>query len=406
MNMGFDLETTENTGSVSFRILVYDDEDAISSMKRMLHHYPFGVDSRRTLPEALNALKASDFDVVISGLRMGDYSGLELMREAEKLRPSATRILVSGFQDELVIAAALEGGIINHFVRKPWDNRVFIDLLMNTYERHTSSKKVDYEDILGEFGSLPSPPRMQARLHEILSKPEITISKLVDEIEMNPSMVARLLRIANSVHIGIRKRIVSVREAVLFVGTEYVASLVAALEAFGLYSANVRREHIDLIEKLEIAATRRAMIARDISWKWPGFEHRYAAYLVSLLQDIGIYARICFMSDKYNEFLELKRETGLPSREIEMRVFGANTHEKVSAAILERWNFPPEVVETVRTHHTVEAESDIVRITQLATLLGDPADDYPHDESLNGILDEWRKKLGLVNREKRLGDTR
>jgi len=186
---------------------------------------------------------------------------------------------------------------------------------------------------------------------------------------------------------------------VLFVGTEYVASLVAALEAFGLYSANVPREYLNLIETLEIAATRRAMIARDIGSKWPGFEQRYAAYLVALLQDIGIYARICFRSDMYAEFIDVKRETGLPSREVELRVFGKNSHEMVSAAILEQWNFPREVVDTVRLHHNVEAGSDIVRITQLATMLGDPSDDYPHDESLNNIVDEWRAKLGLRARD-------
>ncbi len=397
------LDKAESTSATSFSLLVYGDEEVSSSIRRMLYNHPFNVESRRSLQEAMNALKAARFDVIISNLRMGDYSGLELMREAGTLLPSATRILVSGFQDELVIAAALEGGIINHFIRKPWDNKVFINLLMNACERHVVSQTSDTDDALEEFGNLPSPPRLQIRLNEILNKPEVTISQLVDEIELSPSLVARLLRIANSVHIGVRKRIVSVREAVLFVGTEYVASLVAALEAFGLYSANVPSEYLKLIETLEIAATKRAMIARDISSKWPGFDQRYAAYLVALLQDIGIYARICFRSNIYAEYLELKKETGLPSRQIETRVFGKNSHEKVSAAILERWNFPREVVDTVRSHHTLETESDIVRITQLATMLGDPADDYPHDESLNNVVDEWRTKLGLRSREQHPG---
>ncbi len=86
-----------------------------------------------------------------------------------------------------------------------------------------------------------------------------------------------------------------------------------------------------------------------------------------------------------------------------MRMFGKNSHEKVSAAILEQRNFPREVVDTVRLHHTVETESDIVRITQLATMLGDPADDYPHDESLNNVVSEWRIKLGLRARDQHPG---
>ncbi len=103
------LDKAKSTSATSFSLLVYGDEEVNSSIRRMLYNHPFNVESRRSLQEAKNALKAARFDVIISSLRMGDYSGLELMRKAGTLLPSATRILVSGFQDELVIAAAIEG---------------------------------------------------------------------------------------------------------------------------------------------------------------------------------------------------------------------------------------------------------------------------------------------------------
>jgi len=392
-------EETKNRSETP-NVLVLDDQEAVLlSIKSLFRNYPYSFRLFSSPTIARQALRSTTFDVIISNLHMSRYNGLEFMRDIAGIQPSASRILISGSEDKEIIAAAVDGGVIDHFVFKPWEDEEFIAVMAKAVKGRISSTPKTENDMLNEFESLPSPPRFQLKLNEMLNDADVPITMLVAEIEMNPSLVARLLRIANSVHFGARKRIVNVREAVLFVGTEYIASLVAALEAFGLYSASVREDYMELIEKMEVAATRRALIARDISSRWPGLKNRYVPYIASLLQDIGLLARICLRPELYGEFLRLREEKELSARDAESEVFGRNSHEQIGSAILERWNFPPEMVKAVRLHHSAIGIEDAVKIVQLATVLGGRGDDYPHDSSVETLALKWREKLGLKDDE-------
>lgn len=344
---------------------------------------------------ALQQLKVEEADIVISDLRMNDRYGLEFMKEAAKISPSARRILMSGYEDKSIVLLALSNGLINHFVYKPWEDSEFTQLISKCVESKARSSLWDHKGILHEFGDVPSPPRFQERLNQMLGSMNAPLSKIVEEIEINPALVAKLLRIANSVHLGIRKRVTSIRDAVLFIGLEYVASVVTALEAFHSYSSRVAERYAGLVEEMSIAAVRRAMIAKEIALRSQEIENKYAAYVSSLLQDIGLFARICLKPEMYDVFLKTIDLLNMTAGEAESKVFADVTHERVGAAILDNWNFPSEIVDTVRAHHSQTAETAYVRIIQLAMLLDGTTEGYSYDESLVEIVPEWRHKLGL-----------
>ncbi len=90
------------------------------------------------------------------------------------------------------------------------------------------------------------------------------------------------------------------------------------------------------------------------------------------------------------------QDQNISAREAGLKVFDNCSHERVGAAVLDNWNFPSEIVDIVRSHHSQEASTDYVKIIQLATLIGDPKDAYPHDESLLALVPEWRTILGMT----------
>lgn len=377
-------------------VVVVDDEEAIlTSIKSLFRKLPYKFRFFTTPAAAMQVVKTSEVDVVVSDLRMQDSNGIEFMKDVAGLKPLTTRVLMSGFEDKSIVLLALSAGLINDFIYKPWDDGEFRELLSRIDESQNKLKRRDDKDILYEFEDLPTPPKFHERLSEMLASLDAPISKIVQEIELSPALVAKLIRVANSVHLGIRKRVTSVKDAVFFIGLEYIASMVTALEAFDSYSSKVPARYSALVEEMTTSSVRRGILARDIAPRWPGLTNKYVPYVSALLQDIGLFARVCLRPEQYDAFLKLKGKGSVSARDAEREAFGQYSHEQIGGAILDRWNFPSDIVKTVACHHASPAPDDYVRIVQLANMIDGDTDDFPRDEDLRGSLEEWKRRLAL-----------
>ena len=115
-----------NTG----KIVIVDDEKMVTSAFKTL----FKVEGFNDIHlfnspcEALAFLKDNIPDLIISDFIMPEMNGLEFLREAKKLYPEVSMILLTGYADkENAIRAINEVGLYK-YIEKPWDND---DLLMN-----------------------------------------------------------------------------------------------------------------------------------------------------------------------------------------------------------------------------------------------------------------------------------
>ena len=114
----------------SAKIIVVDDEKMVTSAFRTL----FAVEGIKggaffnSPKEALEFMRTEAPDLIISDFLMPDMNGLEFLREAKKLYPETSMILLTGYADkENAIKAINEIGLYK-YIEKPWDND---DLLMN-----------------------------------------------------------------------------------------------------------------------------------------------------------------------------------------------------------------------------------------------------------------------------------
>jgi CheY-like chemotaxis protein len=102
------------------RVLCVDDEpQVLSGLERNL---------RKSFPvctavggEAALALlrKDRDFAVIVSDMRMPGMDGAAFLAAARLLVPDATRVLLTGQADLDAVVAAVNGGSITHYLRKP-----------------------------------------------------------------------------------------------------------------------------------------------------------------------------------------------------------------------------------------------------------------------------------------------
>ncbi|MFT5173575.1 MAG: DNA-binding NtrC family response regulator [Gammaproteobacteria bacterium] len=72
-----------------------------------------------TTDEAFEVLATDRVAVVVSDYRMGKMNGNEFLKRVRRLRPDATRIMLSGRSDMHSVIDAVNLGAIHRFVEKP-----------------------------------------------------------------------------------------------------------------------------------------------------------------------------------------------------------------------------------------------------------------------------------------------
>jgi DNA-binding NtrC family response regulator len=103
-------------------VLYADDEEDVREAFAAVFSDEFEVTCVSTGREALDALGAREFDVLVTDMRMRPMKGSELLAHAYESFPDTQRILLTGFTDHDDLADAVNHGHVFAYVLKPWDN--------------------------------------------------------------------------------------------------------------------------------------------------------------------------------------------------------------------------------------------------------------------------------------------
>jgi signal transduction histidine kinase len=103
------------------RILVVDDEDnVLITIKAILEMDGHIVDVVQTAAEALEMVNATDYDVVLTDLRLGDDSGQDVLAGIRKRRPTTITLMLTGYASLESAVSALRQGAYDYLI-KPSD---------------------------------------------------------------------------------------------------------------------------------------------------------------------------------------------------------------------------------------------------------------------------------------------
>ncbi|MHC4844325.1 MAG: sigma-54-dependent transcriptional regulator [Planctomycetota bacterium] len=101
------------------KILVVDDEKiARDSLELTLSKEGYIVVTASSGAEAIEKLKASDYDLVITDLIMGDVDGYAVMKEIKSNAPDTKIIMITGYATVDSAVEALRTGAF-HYIEKP-----------------------------------------------------------------------------------------------------------------------------------------------------------------------------------------------------------------------------------------------------------------------------------------------
>ena len=135
-------------------VLIVDDEPNIrSSLTRLLQREGYDTILAENADDAFTILNKRTVSVVLSDFTMPGRSGVEFLREVKEKFPKPARIILSGKADMKEVMAAVNSGVIAHFLTKPWNNEILKDTLHHCIEgleqqSRTASREGDVNEDL------------------------------------------------------------------------------------------------------------------------------------------------------------------------------------------------------------------------------------------------------------------
>ena len=103
-------------------VLFVDDERQVLVALRALFRSQYQVFIANSGEEALDIIRREPIHVIVSDQRMPKMLGHELLHQVKEIRPSAVRLLLTGYSDLSAIIHSINEGEVFRFINKPWDN--------------------------------------------------------------------------------------------------------------------------------------------------------------------------------------------------------------------------------------------------------------------------------------------
>ncbi len=218
----------------------------------------------------------------------------------------------------------------------------------------------------------PIPTNLQ-KLIKLLNDENSNFNKLEKEIAYNQSLSVNLLRLANSAYYGYNQSTASIAEAVKRVGINTVKKI-AHIELIKTKLNKDLNSYKINARELWKHSLSTAIIAEYLSsHKYPSFKSK--SFITGLVIDIG---KICIDNYLSSQNIILFDEKNSINENyilnLERKII-ATDHAEIGGLILKNWNFPEEIVLTIKYHHNPEdapantlKQSAIIHIADLLSL--------------------------------------
>src|ERR1700761_3648779 len=193
---------------------------------------------------------------------------------------------------------------------------------------------------------LPTLPQYVLDLNALLSNASVDLKKVGAVIRTDPSLSAQILRLCNSALFGLRRRVISIEQAAVLLGTERLRTLVLACSVMQFAGKRLTGPQLaSFWQHSFLCALLSERVARQVDY----FE-KEQAYLGGLLHDIGQLPLWIVVVDEEARRRPMPPELWVDDLAIEREYFGMD-HCKVGRSMAVAWNFMPSFIDVFENHH-------------------------------------------------------
>ncbi len=333
------------------KILFVDDEKMVlNGLRRMLLGLTRQWDMRfvNSGAEALEELSQSDFDVIVTDMRMPNMNGLELLQHVKERYPHVLRFVLSGQTD--LEASLRSAGPAHQFLNKPCDAEKLKGTIDRTCRMRNLLEQESLKKIVAGLDDLPSVPKLYREVERLLQQGECSLDEVSKLIRQDAAMTIKILQVVNSGFYGLSRSIRDVHEAIVLLGTETIRSIILSASLFLQFEkTKIGGYSIDALARNSFHV---AGLAKKIALH-EGQDEEFVenCFLAGVVHNIGQLVLAANCEKQFTQAIEISNEKKIPLYRAEREVFGSS-HAEVGAYLLGLWGVSFSVVEAVAYHHS------------------------------------------------------
>ncbi|MGB0466573.1 MAG: HDOD domain-containing protein [Pontibacterium sp.] len=203
---------------------------------------------------------------------------------------------------------------------------------------------MEIRELLEKTNKLPNVPDVVKELIQQLNNPNADYSKIASKVAQDQTLSLKILRLVNSAHFGLRRKVSSIDEAVVMLG---MARLKTMVIASGVVGSVKDVKGLDL-RRFWSEAFFVAAVAKWLAEK-TGNVDADTAFTVGLIHNIGRLLLHLSKPDIAQSIQARIDATGCNRSDAEMECLGFPTPQ-AGQALLDLWRFPPELGIAILQH--------------------------------------------------------
>ncbi len=337
------------------RILFVDDENSVlEGIENRLRKYRkrWQMDFCNGGAEALEKMENCQFDAVVSDMRMPIMDGAELLARVRAKYGDTLRIVLTGQTAKEQVLRSL--AVAHRVLNKPCDAILLEEAIAEASSMQTLVSNNSVRVLIDSIKELPALPRLHLQLTELIKSGDFQIHEAALIVEQEPVIASRILQLVNSSFYGLAREIVSIKDAVAYLGTDSLRGLILNLELFSTLASKKLAVGFSLpqAQKHSLLSAQFCKVICD------GGEDSDLVYSAALLHDLGQLILAYVVPTEYGEVLQRWENSDKALVDIEREILGF-THADVGAYLLSLWDLPFSLINIIGNHHCPSAVQDL-----------------------------------------------
>ena len=330
------------------RILFVDDEPKIlTGLRRMLRNMrnEWEMEFAEGGFQALDLLKASPFDVVVSDARMPGMEGPELLDRIRMEYPATARLILSGQCSRDAVLRCV--GVTHQFLSKPCEAETLKNSVRQVCRLRDLLGNRATDAAISRVESLPSLPSAHATLMEKLATESTSLRSVAETISSDIAMTVKVLQLVSSGFFGTPQGAIEVERATELLGLDTLRALATKTNAFRPAGADeIAEEHLRDLTSLSTAV---ALAARRIAESC-GCDRKIIAR-----------AQVAGMLHEVGSLVPCPCEESPFGTADEGKVAAPNTMScrfRAGGYLAALWGLPGEIAEIISSHRCPASDED------------------------------------------------
>ena len=193
----------------------------------------------------------------------------------------------------------------------------------------------------------------------LISDPAASSSALIQLIELDPPLAAKILRVANSSYYAPSKTIGDIHQALIWIGFDTLKEIILTQKMSELYHGGTPVCGYSRLQlwrhSLAVALLAKTIYRREFGEKGNN------AYAAGLMHDIGVIVEDQLLHHEFMVLMQSMEEMPQPLSDGETSLFGYD-HGLVGKGLAENWNFPAELIAGIGFHHNPQGAGEEYRL--------------------------------------------